>query len=134
MKQSKFLILVLALVLAVIPVSTFAHGMLMNFDGNTITVEYDGNPPTPAENAEVILLDASGAEIGKGTTDANGKYQFDSSLAVAKATASDGMGHKSSAEPGVEEVSIPKLPIVIGVFVVIGAIFLISSKRKKKAE
>ena len=132
MKRNFKMITLLALVLVLaMPTLVFAHGMHVHLEGNTVSAEYDGGGFP--ENAEVKLFDKDDNEIGSGNLDSEGNYTFDSSLKVAKASVSDGMGHKGTATPDAKEINIPKVPVVIGVFVVIVGIFYFSNKKKKAA-
>ena len=42
------------------------------------------------------------------------------------------MGHRAEYKKGVETKTIPKVPVVIGVFAVVGVIFMIQNKKVKQ--
>ncbi|MGI6679864.1 MAG: hypothetical protein ACOX2Q_12715 [Dehalobacterium sp.] len=113
-----------------IPSMADAHGMFLRLEeSGVLRAEYDGGGFS--SRTEVTIYDAEGNELGKGPVDEEGKYHFDQSLDVHSAVADDGMGHRAEYKKGVEEKSIPKVPVVIGVFLVIAIISVIFNKRSK---
>jgi len=95
-----------------------------------LKVEYDGGGFSP--RTEITIYDEKGNELGKGLVDEEGKFHFDKNLDVYSAVANDGMGHRAEYEKGVIKKEIPKLPVVIAVFAVIGIIFAVFNKKKTK--
>ena len=125
------IILALICMLLLVPSISYAHGMLLKLvEPGVLQVEYDGGGFSP--RTEVTLYDNAGNELEKGLVDEEGKYHFNESFDVHKAVADDGMGHRAEYEKGVEQRTIPKLPVVIGVFVVVGIIFMVFNKRAKQ--
>lgn len=120
----------LVFLLFMIPTTSFAHGMLLKLEEpGVLKVEYDGGGFSP--RTEITIYDKAGNELGKGPVDEEGKFHFDSALKVHSAVADDGMGHRAEYKEGVEEKTIPKAPVVIAVFAVIGVIFLIFNKKAR---
>ena len=116
-----------------IPSVVYAHGMLLTLEEpGVLKVEYDGGGFSP--RTEVTIFDKDGNELGKGLVDEEGRFHFDPSLEVYTAIAYDGMEHRAEYKEGVEQKSIPKLPVIIGVFAVIGIISVIFNKRAKQKE
>lgn len=112
------------------PSTAYAHGMHLELvEPGVLMVEYDGGGFSP--RMEITIYDEEGKELGKGLVDEEGKYFFDTSLSVHRAIADDGMGHRAEYKEGVEHKNIPKLPVVIGVFAVIGVIFVVFNKKGK---
>jgi hypothetical protein len=95
-----------------------------------LKAEYDGGGFSP--RTEVTIYDENGNELDKGLVDEEGKFHFDKSLDVHSAVAEDGMGHRAEYKKGVETKTIPKVPVVIGVFAVVGVIFMIQNKKVKQ--
>ena len=127
-KKNTILFLICLLIL--IPAISLAHGMLLELESpGVLKVEYDGGGFSP--RTMVTIYDKDGNELESGAVDEDGKYKFDTDLDVHKAVADDGMGHRAEYEEGVENKSIPKLPVVIGVFVLIGIIFIFYNKKQK---
>lgn len=110
---------------------SFAHGMSLKLEEpGVLKVEYDGGGFSP--RTEITIYDEKGNELGKGLVDEEGKFHFDKNLDVYSAVANDGMGHRAEYEKGVIKKEIPKLPVVIAVFAVIGIIFAVFNKKKTK--
>jgi hypothetical protein len=95
-----------------------------------LRAEYDGGGFSP--RTEVTIYDEDGNELDKGLVDEEGKFHFDKSLDLHRAVAEDGMGHRAEYKKGVETKTIPKVPVVIGVFAVVGVIFMIQNKKVKQ--
>lgn len=128
-KNKRILFLLLAC-LALLPSVAYAHGMLLELEKpGVLRVEYDGGGFSP--RTEVTIYDEDGVELDKGLVDEEGKFHFDESLEVHRAVAEDGMGHRAEYEKGIEVTTIPKIPVVIGVFAVVGLIFIIQNKKDK---
>ena len=117
------------------PGFVYAHGCHLILEApGVLRAEYDGGGFSP--RMVVSLYDADGKELASGPVDDEGKYHFDASLNLASAIVEDGMGHRAVYERGVEKNHIPKLPVVIAVFIVVGIIMKIYDnkiKRKKEA-
>lgn len=123
-------LLLLVCIALLIPNFVFAHGMLLQLvEPGVLKAEYDGGGFSP--RTEVVLYDEAGNELASGPVDENGEFHFDKELAVHSAVANDGMGHQAEYKEGVVEKSIPKLPVVIGVFAVIGGVFAVYNKKSK---
>jgi len=128
--SKKSIALILLCVVLLIPNFVFAHGMFLKLKApGVLKAEYDGGGFSP--RTEIVIYDEAGNELGKGPVDENGEFHFDKNLKVHSAIANDGMGHQAEYKEGVVEKSIPKLPVVIGVFVVIGIVFMIYNKKSK---
>lgn len=124
-------ILFLLICLVLLPSAVYAHGMLLELEEpGVLKAEYDGGGFSP--RTEVIIYDENGNELDKGLVDEEGKFHFDKSLDVHRAVAEDGMGHRAEYKKGVETKTIPKVPVVIGVFAVVGVIFMIQNKKVKQ--
>ena len=116
-----------------LPGISYAHGMLLILEEpGVLRVEYDGGGFSP--RTEVTIYDKEGNELGKGSVDEEGKYYFDPSLNVHLAVADDGMGHRAEYKEGVQEKSLPKIPVIIGVFAVIAVITIIFNKRANQKQ
>jgi hypothetical protein len=121
-------ILFLLICLVLLPSAVYAHSMLLELEEpGVLRAEYDGGGFSP--RTEVTIYDENGEELGKGLVDEEGKFHFDKSLDVHSAVAEDGMGHRAEYKKGVKTKTIPKLPVVIGVFAVVGAIFIFQNKK-----
>jgi len=124
------IIFFLICLLLLIPTSSFAHGMFLKLEEpGVLKVEYDGGGFSP--RTEMTIYDKDGNELGKGPVDEEGKFHFDPGLKVHSAVADDGMGHRAEYKEGVEEKTIPKVPVVIGVFAVIGITIVMFNKKAK---
>lgn len=129
--MKKTLILVLCLILAMTSL-VFGHGMFVEMVGEgQLKVVYDGDD-NGVPNADVVLYDTEGAVIEEGRTDENGIYSYDPDLDIARAQASDGMGHSAEFSPEATRTQIPKVPVIIGVFVLAGLIYFLTSRNKNK--
>lgn len=130
-KMNKRIIsLLLMLMIIVSSVPVFAHALFLTLEEpGVLKAEYDGGGFSP--RMEVTIYDKDDNELVKGNVDEEGLFHFDEDLAAHHATVDDGMGHTSTWETGVVETSIPKIPVVIGVFALIGGIFYYYSKKKK---
>lgn len=118
MKKILSLILLL-MILSTLP--AFAHGMSLRLEEPGVLIaEYDGGGFSP--RMVVTLYDKEGTKLAEGPVDDEGKYRFDSTLLVASAVVEDGLGHRATYEKGVDQLTIPKLPVVIGVFIIVGLI------------
>lgn len=117
---------ILSLILLLMIFSTvyaFAHGMSLRLEGPGVLIaEYDGGGFSP--RMVVTLYDKEGTKLAEGPVDSEGKYHFDQTLPVANAVVEDGLGHRATYEKGVFQQDIPKLPVVIGVFIVVGIIMV----------
>lgn len=135
MKRMKGILLFIFLLALLLPGLVYAHGCHLILEApGVLRAEYDGGGFSP--RMVVTLYDAEGKELASGSVDDQGKYHFDASLDLASAVVEDGMGHRAVYEKGVEEKHIPKLPVVIAVFFVVGIIMKIydnKSKRKREA-
>lgn len=130
MKKINRLSLMMAIIMVLVPTIAFAHGLFLTLEEpGVLKAEYDGGGFSP--RMEVVLFDSEGNEIERGPVNDEGKYEFDTSLDVARAEVDDGMGHKAEYKEGVESKSIPKLPVIIGVFVVVAVIYFVFSKKNK---
>lgn len=124
------ILLSLISVLLLLPSMAYAHGMFLRLEEpGVLRVEYDGGGFSP--RTVVTIYDEAGNELGSGPVDEEGKFHFDPDLNVHRAVADDGLGHKAEYREGVEQKSIPKLPVIIGVFVVIGIIFAVFNRKAK---
>lgn len=133
LRLKESVILGLVCMLLLIPGIAYAHGMFLSLEEpGVLKAEYDGGGFSP--RTEVTIYDEEGHELGKGLVDEEGKFHFDSSLKVHSAVADDGMGHRAEYKEGVEVRTIPKVPVIIGVFAVIGIITLIFNKRAKQKQ
>lgn len=132
LKLKVIIMLSLICILLLIPNISYAHGMLLKLEEpGVLRVEYDGGGFSP--RTEVTIYDKEGNELGKGLVDEEGKFHFDPYLEVHSAVADDGMGHRAEYKKGAQEVkTIPKLPAIIGVFVVIGVIMVFFNIRSKQ--
>ncbi len=129
LKFNKRFFLCLIALLVLIPGVASAHGMLLRLEEpGMFKVEYDGGGFSP--RTEVVLYDEEGRELERGLVDDEGKYHFDENLAVYRAVADDGMGHRAEYREGMEEKTIPKAPVVIAVFAVAGIVYSVYSKKK----
>ena len=132
MKNIKIITLALV-ILALLSTTVFAHAMLLEeIEPGVLQASYDGGGISP--RTVITLYDASGAELASEGIDDDGIAKFDPSIDWKTAEASDGMGHAITIERGVEQKELPKVPIVIGVLVVVGAIVWYTSKGKKEEE
>lgn len=128
--SKKSISLIFICIVLLIPNFVSAHGMdLRLIEPGVLQVEYDGGGFSP--RTEVIIYDEAGNELASGPVDENGEFHFDKELNVDRAVADDGMGHRAEYKEGVVERSIPKLPVVIGVFAIIGGIFAVYNKKSK---
>lgn len=127
---NRSMVFILICLLFLMPLSSFAHGMFLKLEEpGVLKVEYDGGGFSP--KTEVIVYDKEGNELKKGPVDEEGKFHFDPDLEIHSAVADDGMGHRAKYQEGVEEKTIPKVPVVIAVFTVIGIIFAMFNKKAK---
>lgn len=127
--NKRFLLCLIAL-LVLVPSVVYAHGMFLTLEApGVFKVEYDGGGFSP--KTEVVLYDGEGRELERSPVDEEGKYHFDENLAVYRAVADDGMGHRTEYREGMEEKTIPKAPVVIAVFAVAGIVYSVYSKKKK---
>ena len=123
-------ILFLLICLVLIPSTVYAHAMFLELEEpGVLKVEYDGGGFSP--RTEVTIYDEDGEELGKGLVDEEGKFHFDKNLDVHSAVAEDGMGHRAEYKKGVETKTISKIPVVIGVFVIVGLIFTFYNRKGK---
>ncbi|MGO1469563.1 MAG: hypothetical protein ACTHW2_06050 [Tissierella sp.] len=131
MKKRVISLLVLTILLMT-SITVFAHGLFLTLEEpGVLKAEYDGGGFSP--RMEVIVFDKDDNELSKGKVDDEGFFKFDKDLDVQYATVDDSMGHKARWEKGESETTeIPKVPVVIGVFAVIGGMFFINSKKSKK--
>lgn len=119
--------------LLVMPGHAHAHAMFLTLEEpGVLRVEYDGGGFSP--RTIVTVFDEKNNELEKGPVDAEGKFYFDENFHVYSAIAEDGMGHRAECKKGVEEKKLPKLPVVIGVFAVVAAVFVVFNKRAAKKE
>lgn len=134
MKRMKGILLFIFLLVPLLPGLVYAHGCHLILEApGVLRAEYDGGGFSP--RMVVTLYDAEGKELASGSVDDQGKYHFDASLDLASAVVEDGMGHRAVYEKGVEEKHIPKLPVVMAVFLVVGIIMKIyDNKIKRKRE
>lgn len=124
-------ILFLLICLVLLPSVVYAHGMFLELEEpGVLRAEYDGGGFSP--RTEVTIYDENDNELDKGLVDEEGKFHFDKSLDLHRAVAEDGMGHRAEYKKGVETKTIPKVPVVIGVFAVVGVIFMIQNKKVKQ--
>lgn len=129
----RIIILATLVMLLVLPGLAFAHGMdLILEEPGVLRVEYEGGGFSP--RTEVTIYDMEGNELGKGLVDDEGRYLFDQELVVARAVANDGMGHVAEYREGVEERTIPKLPVVIAVFALVALIWKLVDRRSKNTQ
>ena len=123
-------IIFLLICLVLMPSMVYAHAMFLELEeAGVLRVEYDGGGFSP--RTEVTIYDENGDELDKGLVDEEGRFHFDTSLDVHSAVAEDGMGHRAEYEKGVKTTTIPKIPVVIGVFLVVGLIFAFYNKKNK---
>lgn len=128
---NKSILFILACLLLIPSTVAYGHGMFLKLEEpGVLRVEYDGGGFSP--RTEVTIYDENGEELGKGLVDDEGKYHFDSSLDVHTAIAEDGMGHRAEYKKGVETTTIPKGPVVIGVFIIVAIIFAVYNKKSKQ--
>lgn len=131
MKRRLTSFLIIALVLSLTSMTVFAHAItLKEIEPGVLQAAYDGGGISP--RTVITIYDENGEEIASEQVDADGIVDF-GDINWAKANAQDGMGHNIDIEKGIEKKEIPKIPVVIGVFVLVGIIIFIS-QRKKKAE
>ena len=129
----RIIILATIVMLLVLPGLAFAHGMdLILEEPGVLRVEYEGGGFSP--RTEVTIYDMEGNELGKGLVDDEGRYLFDQELVVARSVANDGMGHVAEYREGVEERTIPKLPVVIAVFALVALIWKLVDRRSKNTQ
>lgn len=123
-------ILFLLICLLLIPSMVYAHAMFLELEEpGVLRVEYDGGGFSP--RTEVTIYDENGGELDKGLVDEEGKFHFDKNLDVHSAVAEDGMGHRAEYKKGVQTSTVPKIPVVIGVFVIVALIFTFYTKKSK---
>ncbi|MDO5713363.1 MAG: hypothetical protein Q4Q07_02915 [Tissierellia bacterium] len=128
--KKKLIFITTLLLLCSIPFHVLAHGLNLTLEEpGVLKAEYDGGGFSP--RMEVTLYDKDGNELEKGKVDDKGEYHFDPDLEVQSAVVEDGMGHRAEYEKGVEQVKIPKLPVVIIVFILVGGILYYYNKKKK---
>lgn len=134
MKFKKYLLLFMVLALVVLPTAALAHGLNFTLEEpGVLKPEYDGGGFSP--RMEVTLYDENDQVIESGQVDEDGLYRFDPDTKFAYAEVNDGMGHQATYEPGEEPApEIPKVPVVIAVFVIIILIFYFNNKKKKNKE
>lgn len=133
MKLFKKTTLLILTILLLFPIVGKAHGLFLTLEEpGVLKAEYDGGGFSP--RMEVVVYDENGNELDRGNVDENGEFHFDPDLDVAKAEVDDQMGHHAMYEAGQTQKQIPKLPVIIGVFVVIGIIFAVSNKKKKQQQ
>lgn len=126
-------ICIFLLVALLFPGVSFAHGMdLILEEPGVLRVEYEGGGFSP--RTEITIYDENGNELAKGPVDEEGKFHFDENLNVHKAVADDGMGHRAEYVEGAVAKSIPKLPVIIGVFAIAGVFYYIFTKKNKKTK
>lgn len=129
--MKKTITLLLIAILLLLPTTALAHGLnIYLVEPGVLKAEYEGGGFSP--RMVFTLYNEKGEVVLEGPIDDNGEFHFDKSIEFTKAEVDDGMGHLATYVAGEgEKKEITKLPVVIGVFVVIGVIFFISSKRKK---
>lgn len=126
----KKILVLLALIFILTPVVMIAHGLNFTLEApGVLKAEYDGGGFSP--RMEVVLYDKDGKELERGKVDDKGEYHFDPDLEIGSAVVEDGMGHRAEYKPGEKTVKIPKVPVVLAVFVVVGLIVYVSGKKKK---
>lgn len=126
--RKKILLLLLALLL--IPTAVYAHAMFLELvEPGVLRAEYDGGGFSP--RTEVTIYDEQGEELDKGLVDEHGRFYFNQNLDVHHAIAEDGMGHRAEYMKGKEVKSVPKIPVVIAVFALVGVIFARYNKKQK---
>lgn len=124
--------IILALVaLLLLPTIALAHGLNLELvEPGVLKAEYEGGGFSP--RMEFTLYDKDDKILVQGPIDENGEFHFDPNLDFQKAVVDDGMGHVATYEKGQEPTKeIPKLPVVIIVFGVIGLIFYFNKRKKK---
>lgn len=122
-------VIALTLIILFLPSISRAHGLFLTLEEpGVLKAEYDGGGFSP--RMEVVIYDANGNELDRGKVDENGEFHFDPSLDVASAEVDDQMGHHATYEAGKTQTQIPKLPVVIAVFVVVAIIFVVNGKKK----
>lgn len=118
----KNLILLVGVLFMLAPHLAFAHGMdLRLVEPGVFQVEYDGGGFSP--RTEVVIYGDDGTELGSGLVDEEGKFHFDPELMVHRAVANDSMGHRAVYRDGLYVKTLPKLPVVIVVFIVVGLLY-----------
>ncbi len=124
-----FLLAIIMITLSSLPV--FAHALFLTLEEpGVLKAEYDGGGFSP--RMEVVVYNKDDEELARGNVDEEGLFHFDEDLAAHHAIVDDGMGHNASWEMGVEESTIPKLPVILVVFVLIGFTFYRYSKKEKE--
>lgn len=123
-----FLLAIIMITVSSLPV--FAHALFLTLEEpGVLKAEYDGGGFSP--RMEVVVYDKDDNELARGNVDEEGLFHFDEDLAAHHASVDDGMGHNAEWETGVVETTIPKLPVVLAVFALIGFIFYRYSKKEK---
>lgn len=127
-------IAVFTLLLLFIPTAVFAHGLNLTLvEPGVLKAEYEGGGFSP--RMVFTLYNAENEVVLEGPIDENGEFHFDKNIEFAKAEVDDGMGHKATYVVGSEaRTEIPKVPVVIAVFALIGIIFYMSNKKKQKTQ
>lgn len=126
-------VFLLVLLLLLIPSVAYAHAMFLKMEEpGVLKAEYDGGGFSP--RTEITIYDEAGNELDKGLVDDEGKFYFDENLDVHRAVADDGMGHRAEYKKGVEAKTIPKAPVVIGVFALVAVIFAVYKVYNRKGK
>lgn len=128
--MKKSIALVLTLFFLLVPIFVLAHGLNLTLvEPGVLKAEYEGGGFSP--RMVFTLYDADGKVVLEGPIDENGEFHFDKNLDFEKAEVDDGMGHRATYVKGSEpRKEIPKVPVVIAVFAVVGIIFYVYSKKK----
>ncbi len=123
----------LTLVFLFVPMLVLAHGLnIILLEPGVLKAEYEGGGFSP--RMVFTLYDADGKVVLEGPIDENGEFHFDKNLDFEKAVVDDGMGHRATyVKGGKPKTEIPKVPVVIAVFAVVGIIFYVYNKKKENA-
>lgn len=134
MKNIKVFVLTIIMLFTFIT-PAYAHKMLIEpVKDGVIKVMYDDG--SFSERTEVTVYDSNDEVIEKGKLDDEGKFYYDKDKDVSYIVAEDGLGHKAEWKVG-EEVKNDsggsKTLKILAVLIVIGAVTIISMKKKQKA-
>ncbi|MCW3489422.1 hypothetical protein [Dethiobacter alkaliphilus] len=137
LRKKTFTIITIIIVLLLTTTSAYAHRMLIRpVEPGLIQVVFDDD--TVAQTADVILYDEDRQVLGQGNVNAEGYFEYDTSLPVTRIEANDGVGHSASwlygAELNEPEPMLPRVLLAVSAFIFIAAFFHYRSSQKGKKQ